>query len=89
LSGQLARNKVMPISSIQTYWPKAQRILRAGESVNPNQLANQLKTISLQAASQGYEGGGRRSGRGAVDAGGVTVKKGKAAPLSLPAEAGR
>lgn len=90
LSAQLARSKVMPIDSIQRYWPQAQRILRAGESVNPNQLANQLKTISNQAAAYGgYEGGGRKSGRGAVDAGGVTVKKGKAAPLPLPAEAGR
>jgi len=87
LSAQLARSKVLPIETIEKFWPQAQRILRAGESVNPNQLATQMKQLSNQAASQGFEGGGRRSGRSAVDAGGVVVKKGKAAPVALPREA--
>ena len=87
LSAQLARSKVMPIETIQTYWPRAQQALRVGDGINPNQLTSQLKAIANQAASHGYEGGGRRAGRGAVDAGGLTVKKGKAAPVSLPAEA--
>ena len=86
LSARLAQSKVMPIETIQQYWPEAQRLLRAGDSVDPKQLSRELKTLSQQAASHGYEGGGRRSGRGAVDSGGLTVKRGKTAPVSLPAQ---
>lgn len=86
LSARLAQAKVMPIESIEKYWPEAQRALRQGDSVDPNQLSRQLKAISTRAALSGYEGGGRKAGRGAVDVGGATVKRGKAGPVSLPAQ---
>jgi len=85
LSARLAQSKVMPIETIQRFWPDAQRALRVGSSADPTQLSRQIKAISERAAISGYEGGGRRSGRGAVDVSGQQVKRGKAAPVALPA----
>lgn len=80
LSARLAAKKVMPIETVQKYWPQVQKGLRIGGEAN--ELAASLKGIGLEAAAQGYLGGGRKSGRGASDSSGQRVKRGK---VSIPA----
>ena len=86
LSARLAQNKVMPIETIQRYWPQAQKLVQAGPGANPAILASQLKVIGVQSSLQGYEGGGRKTGRSAIDSGGQPVKRAKPTPVPLPAE---
>ena len=86
LSAQLAQSKVFPIETIQKYWPQAQKILKAGVSENPVIMQSQLRVLGFQAAVQGYEGGGRKAGRSAVDFTGAPTKRAKSMPVPLPAE---
>ena len=88
LSARLAQEKVLPIETVQRYWPQAQKLVQAGPGANPAILASQLKVIGIQASLQGYEGGGRKAGRGAVDSSGLPTKRAKPTSVPLPAYVG-
>jgi hypothetical protein len=88
LSARLAQSKVMPIETIQKFWPQAQKLVQAGPGANPTILKSQLSVIGVQASLHGYEGGGRKAGRSAVDSTGAPIKRAKPTSVPLPAYGG-
>lgn len=86
LSARLAAGKVLPIETIQRYWPEVQKGLRVGGE--PKDLSRELRGIGLEAAAQGYLGGGTKTGRGASDSSGQRIKRGKTQFPALSGEAG-
>ena len=86
LSARLAKAKVMPIETIQEYWPKMQKLLAVGPGASAVGYIGELKSLSFQAASKGYEGGGMKAGRRAIDESGRLVKPGKKGPSPIPYE---
>lgn len=86
ISARMAQKKVYEINTVQEFWPDVQRTLRIGGE--PQAISTALKGIAIRAAAQGYYGGGRKLGTGAVDSSGARASRPKRQGVELPAEGG-
>lgn len=87
LVARMSAAHVLPIQTVEKYWPQMQKTVRIGAS-SPAALDAQLKQIGAIAASTGTYGGGQRYGRRAYGEGGQPVKRGKKEQVPVPAYEG-
>jgi hypothetical protein len=75
ISARMAEKKVFNIETVQKFWPQAQKEIRVGGT--GEEIAGRVRGLGFQAASEGYVGGGRLSGRKPVDSDGAKATRAK------------